>query len=54
MGQADAGYLQNAEGMKIYAAVCGGILYLATQSPGNSGGPNDCFTFVTDQLRASA
>ncbi len=54
-GQADAaGYLQNADGMTIYAAVRGGLLYLATWSPGNSGGANDHFIFVTDQLLASA
>jgi hypothetical protein len=40
--------------MTIYAAVRGSILYLATWSPGNSGGANDHFIFVTDQLLASA
>ena len=40
--------------MTIYAAVRGGILYVATWSPGNSGGPNDHFIFVTDQLLGSA
>ena len=40
--------------MTIYAAVRGSILYLATWSPGNSGGPNDHYIFVTDQLLPSA
>jgi hypothetical protein len=54
-GQVDyAGYLQNASGMTIYAAVRGGILYVATWSPGNNGGANDHFIFVTDQLLPSA
>ena len=54
-GQADAaGYLEYNNGMTIYAAVRGGILYLATWSPGNSGGANDHFIFVTDQLLPSA
>ncbi len=39
--------------MTIYAAVRGGILYVATWSPGG-GGANDHFIFVTDQLLASA
>jgi hypothetical protein len=54
-GQADAvGYLENSSGMTIYAAVRGGILYLATWSPGNGGGPNDHYIFVTDQLLSAA
>jgi hypothetical protein len=54
-GQADsAGYLEYGNGMTIYAAVRGGILYLATWSPGNSGGANDHFIFATDQLLGSA
>jgi hypothetical protein len=54
-GQADfAGYLENLSGMTIYAAVRGATLYLATWSPGNSGGPNDHFVFVADQLLPSA
>ena len=57
-GQADsAGYLEydGANGMRVYAAVRGGILYLATWSPGNNNaGANDHFIFVTDQLLASA
>ena len=39
--------------MVLYAALRGTILYVATESPGDSG-PNDCFIFVTDQLTASA
>src|SRR4029077_480451 len=54
-GQADsAGYLEYANGMTIYAAVRGQTLYLATWSPGSTGGANDHFIFVTDQLLASA
>jgi Glycosyl hydrolase family 57 len=54
-GQADsAGYLEYSNGMTIYAAVRGGILYLATWSPGSSGGANDHFIFVTDQLLPAA
>jgi hypothetical protein len=54
-GQADsAGYLVYSNGMTIYAAERGGILYVATWSPGSSGGPNDHFIFVTDQLLPSA
>jgi len=54
-GQADAaGYLENSSGMTLYAAVRGGILYLATWSPGNSGGPNDHYIFVTNQLLPAA
>jgi hypothetical protein len=54
-GQADsAAYLKNSNSMTIYAAVRGGKLYLATWSPGNGGGANDHFIFVTDQLLESA
>ena len=54
-GQADAaGYLEHPNGMTIYAAVRGQILYLATWSPANGGGASDHFIFVTDQLLASA
>jgi len=54
-GQADAaGYLEYSNGMTIYAAARGGILYLATWSPGNSGGANDHFIFVTDQVLPTA
>jgi hypothetical protein len=53
-GVADAaGYLEYNNNMSIYAAVRGGILYLATWSPGNNGA-NDHFIFVSDQLLASA
>jgi hypothetical protein len=40
--------------MTIYAAVRGQTLYVATWSPGNSGGANDHFVFMTDQLLPSA
>src|SRR5207237_6898804 len=40
--------------MTIYAAVRGSLLYVATWSPGSTGGPNDHFIFVSDQLLASA
>ncbi len=54
-GNADyPGYLQYGNGMFIYAAIRGQILYVATWSPGSSGGPNDHFIFVTDQLLSSA
>jgi hypothetical protein len=54
-GQADSpGYLEYPDGMTIYAAVRGGVLYVATWSPGNGGGANDHFLFVTDALLASA
>jgi hypothetical protein len=39
--------------MSLYAAMRGTVLYVATESPGDSG-PNDIFIFVTDQLSASA
>jgi hypothetical protein len=48
-----AGYLIASNGLPLYAAVRGSTLYVATQSPGNSGA-NDVFIFVTDQLLASA
>jgi hypothetical protein len=44
-----AGYLLASNGMTLYGAVRGNILYVATWSPGTSG-PNDHFIFVTDQL----
>ena len=53
MGKPMPPAISYASGMTIYAAVRGGILYLATWSPGNSGGANDHFIFVTDQLLAS-
>ena len=40
-------------GLKLYAAVRGTRLYVATASPGNSG-PNDHFIFVSDTVLASA
>lgn len=45
--------LLNASGLKLFAAVRGTQLYVATASPGNSG-PNDHFIFVTDALLPSA
>ncbi|MCX8090964.1 MAG: carbohydrate-binding protein [Verrucomicrobiae bacterium] len=42
-----------ASGLKLYAAVRGSQLYVATASPGNSG-PNDHFIFVSDALLAGA
>ena len=54
-GQRDfAGYLQNSSGMTIYAALRGTQLYVATWSPGNSGGASDHFIFVTDALLPTA
>jgi hypothetical protein len=55
-GTADsAGYLVGNNAMTIYAAVRGTLLYVATWSPGNnSGGVNDHFILVTDQLLAGA
>jgi hypothetical protein len=54
-GQPDSsGYLQYSSGMIIYAAVRGQTLYVATWSPGSSGGQNDHFIFVTDQLLSGA
>jgi hypothetical protein len=44
-----AGYLLANNGMTLYGAVRGNMLYVATWSPGTSG-PNDHFIFVTDQL----
>lgn len=35
-------------GMKLWAAVYGNILYVATWAAGDSGAPNDHFIFVTD------
>ncbi len=55
-GNADAtGYLEASNGMTIYAAVRGTLLYVATWSPGSNGsGVNDYFIFVSDQLLPSA
>ena len=55
-GAADAaGYLAASNGMTIYAAVRGTLLYVATWSPGSNGsGANDHFIFVSDQLLPSA
>ncbi|MEM7147694.1 MAG: hypothetical protein AAF591_21500 [Verrucomicrobiota bacterium] len=54
-GAADSdGYLLTSPGMTIYAAVRDDILYLATWSPGNAGGANDHFLFVTDNLESAA
>ncbi|HEV2327295.1 MAG TPA: carbohydrate-binding protein [Verrucomicrobiae bacterium] len=48
------GYLLASNGtMVLYAALRGTTLYVATQSPGNSG-PNDNFIFVSDALLPSA
>ena len=47
-------FLLAPSGMTIHAALRGTRLYVATWSPGNSGGPNDHFIFVSDQLLASA
>jgi hypothetical protein len=47
------GYLlASNSAMMLYAALRGTVLYVATESPGDSG-PNDIFIFVTDQLSAS-
>jgi hypothetical protein len=54
-GVADStNFLVASSGMTIYAALRGTRLYVATWSPGNSGGPNDHFIFISDQLLASA
>jgi hypothetical protein len=42
-----------ASGLKLFAAVRGAELYVATASPGNSG-PNDHFIFVSDTVLPSA
>lgn len=47
------GYLLASNALPLYAAVRGTTLYVATQSPGNSG-PNDYFIFVSDQLLPAA
>lgn len=53
-GALDAtGYLLSTNGLKLYAALRGSKLYLATTSPGTSG-PNDHFIFVSDALLPSA
>lgn len=50
-GAADStNFLVASSGMTIYAALRGTRLYVATRSPGNSGGLNDHFIFVSDQL----
>lgn len=55
-GAADSpGFLVANNGMTIYAAVRGTLLYVATWSPGNNtGGANDHFILVSDQLLAAA
>ncbi len=47
------GYLLASNGLPLYAALRGNLLYVATASPGTSG-PNDYFLFVSDQLLPSA
>ena len=47
------GYLLSSNGMVLYAALRGSVLYVATWSTGASG-PNDHFIFVTDQLLPTA
>jgi hypothetical protein len=47
------GYLLASNSLPLYAAVRGTTLYVATQSPGDSG-PNDYFIFVSDQLLPGA
>ena len=47
------GYQIASNGLALYAALRGNILYVATGSPGTSG-PNDYFIFVSDQLLSSA
>jgi len=54
-GDADfTGYLVSNPGMTIYAALRGTVLYVATWSPGDSGGANDHFILVSDALLPSA
>ena len=48
-----AGYRVSSNGLGLYAALRGSQLYVATQSPGNSG-PNDHYLFVSDQLLPAA
>lgn len=48
-----AGYLLSTNGIKLYAAVRGTKLYVATTSPGNSG-PNDHFIMISDALLPAA
>lgn len=50
--EAPAGYLVSDPGMRIFAAVRGDKLYVATWTP--SGGGNDHMIFVTDQPAAAA
>ena len=47
-----AGYLLSTNGIKLYAALRGTKLYVATASPGTTG-PNDHFIFVTDAVLGS-
>ncbi len=47
-----SGYLVENPGMRIFAAVRGTLLYVATWTP--SGGGNDHYIFVSDSLEASA
>lgn len=50
-----AGYLQESMGLTLSAAVRGGLLYLATASPGSEGSqPNDNFVLVSDILLPAA
>ncbi|HMP74225.1 MAG TPA: fibronectin type III domain-containing protein [Kiritimatiellia bacterium] len=52
-GQPDSpGYLLSSPGMRIYAAVRGTELYVATWTP--AGGDSDHFIFVTDRLLPAA
>ncbi len=55
-GQPDAaGYLQDSTGLTLSAAVRGGLLYVATASPGSDGSqPNDNFILVSDVLLPAA
>ena len=47
-----SGYLVNSPGMRIFAAVRGTLLYVATWTP--SGGANDHFILVSDSLESGA
>ena len=47
-----ANYILSTNGIKLYAALRGTKLYVATTSPGTTG-PNDHFIFVSDALLAS-
>ncbi len=46
------GYLLVSNGIALYAALRGTTLYVATESPGDSG-PNDIFIFASDELLSS-